>query len=87
LKAGNIKVVREKYPNVYELADIKNGKEKPVERTISGDRMHKARVCGIPDRGWNMPTGRGKKKVFRSKLQPQIPIAVPEDTIHLYINC
>lgn len=72
----------EKYPNTYQLCEIKNGKDsKILERLISGDRLHKAHVNGKLRKGWYMPTGKGKTRVYGNQLMPQLPITVPEDTI------
>jgi hypothetical protein len=79
---GPYKVVTERFPNTYRLREVRNGKDgKIVERLITGDRLHKARVNGQLIRGWNMPVGKGKKRVYGSQLQPQLPITVPDDTI------
>lgn len=79
---GPYKVLKEKYPNIYELCEIKKGKNgKTIERLISGDRMHKARVNGTLIQGWNIPTRKSKRRVYGNQLQPQLPITVPDDTI------
>lgn len=79
---GPYEIIAKKFSNTYKLREIgKGGKSKEVERLISGDRLHRAKVYSEVQGGWHMPTGKGKKRLYGSTLWPQLPLEVPEDTI------
>lgn len=79
---GPYEVHEEIKPNVYTLRTTpgrvgQNGDVLP--RSITGDRLHLARIKGAITRSWNLPNPRGRPKVY-GDLDPSHPISVPIDS-------
>ncbi len=68
---GLYEVIVKKFLNAYILREIKNRKKlRDIERLISRDRLQRARVNRQLVKGQNMPTRKGKRRTYRSKLNP-----------------
>ena len=73
---GPYRVRRAMPLNTYEL---ETPQKKKLELLVGGDRLKQARVEGRVTRGWRMPKGPGRKRIYGSENNPNHAVAAPLD--------